>query len=378
MLEDARQRELMRHLWLEGPLSRSELHQRLGISPNAVGTVAEALLQSGVVREGSPERSRGGRPRVPLEIDPTTRHVVGLSIAPGRVEAVRLGLRGQVLGSVLAKTVEKPLALVSSAVGLLGRTLNRQTLGIGVSVTGFVDPKTQEILFSSATPGLSPVSLKTLYEEAGTLPLVLGNDAHASAARWMLSHRSAVERDVLLVGFEDGELGAAMVIRGQPNQGCVIGANELGHTRFFVATERCYCGRSGCLERICSSPFLVGNGAPAGTRLADRVCAFDGADPPLELLVRYLALGLANATNFVRPTALVLVSRLLRYPAFTDLLLRSIRGQLLVELADRVRIELWDQPVIGSSETAGWLALASLYSEHWRSTGQPDPDAPLP
>src|SRR3954462_13485883 len=95
---EPRQRELVKHLWREVRLSRWELHQRTGLTPNGVGTTAESLLKLGVLRECPAEPSGGGRPRVPLEIDPGQRNVVGLSIAPGQVEAGRLGLRGHPIG----------------------------------------------------------------------------------------------------------------------------------------------------------------------------------------------------------------------------------------------------------------------------------------
>jgi hypothetical protein len=72
--------------------------------------------------------------------------------------------------------------------------------------------------------------------------------------------------------------------------------------------------------------------------------------------------------NFVRPHRLVLVSNLLRYDTFSVPLVRQIRGMLLSELADRVRIDLWDQPAFQSAETAGWAALANLYTDAWAPT----------
>jgi predicted NBD/HSP70 family sugar kinase len=292
--------------------------------------------------------------------------VVGLSIAPGKAEAGRLGLRGQLLGATSSRTIEEPAQVVAAACDLLKKTVNRQSIAIGLSVTGFVDPDRAEILFSSATAGLGTVSLRSLYEQAGDVPVLLGNDMHATAARWMLTHRAQEGEDVLLVGFDDGAIGAAVLVDGRPNRGCVTASNELGHCRFFVETAPCYCGQSGCLERICSSDFLVRQGAPAGTLLADRIARYDGGtDEPLEAVVRHLAMGLANATNFVRPCRLVLVSRLMRHPKFADLLVRSIRSLLLNELADRVGFDLWDQPAVNTAETAGWLGLAALFYEGW-------------
>ena len=60
-----------------------------------------------------------------------------------------------------------------------------------------------------------------------------------------------------------------------------------------------------------------------------------------------------------------LASELTRFPGFNGALLRPIRSRLLGRLLERVRIDLWDQVDGHSAETAGWLALASLYREGW-------------
>ncbi len=365
MVSDLRQREVVRQLFLEGPLSRFELHQRTGMTPNGVGTVVESLLKDGVVRECPPEPSSGGRPKVPIDLDPASLHVLGLAISPGRVEVGRLGIKGHLIGSSVSRPVPSPRQLVPVATELLKKTMNRRTRLIGVSVTGFVDADKSELLLSSATPGLAKMSLKQLTDQAGDVPVILENDMHATAARWVLTHRAAEKEDSILVGFDDGALGAAILIDGHPNRGCATGASELGHTRFFLETAKCYCGQTGCLERIFSTDSLHRQGAPKSATLADAVNSLDGRHPPLEKLIKYLAMGLANACNFVRPSRLVLVSRFVRNTEFASLLIRSVRSLLLVQLADRVHIDLWDQPAINTAETAGWLALASLYREGW-------------
>jgi predicted NBD/HSP70 family sugar kinase len=196
---------------------------------------------------------------------------------------------------------------------------------------------------------------------------------HALAARWLITHRADQQQDVLLVWIDDGRLGAAILINGRPNRGCATGANDLGHTRFFVETERCFCGHTGCLERIVSSGFLALRDAAARSRLdhahslADRAGRFEhvGQDPALDEMTRYLACGLANSVNFVRPHRLVLVSAFTRYPAFADALLRLTRAMVLPQLVDRVRFELWDEPGAGSAEVAAWLAMAELLHGGW-------------
>jgi predicted NBD/HSP70 family sugar kinase len=187
---------------------------------------------------------------------------------------------------------------------------------------------------------------------------------HALAARWLLTHQQEQDEDVLLVYFEDGQLGSAILIEGRPNRGCVTGANELGHTRLPVDTEVCFCGHPGCLERICSTPFLLRQGQQKGT-LAERAATFVANDEPMRVMIDHLATGFANAMNFTRANRLVLVSELTRHQAFTKRLTTAIRERVLGEIMERMRIDVWDQPAARSAETAGWLALASLYYEGW-------------
>ena len=376
---DPRQREILRLLWSTGRLSRWELHRRMGVNPNAIGVDVAALLSQGVIRECQSEVAGPGRPRIPLEIDPTVRHVVGVAISPGKVEAGRLTLRGSLLGRPIARSVTDPGKTVAVAQALLRESLSDQTLGVGLSVTGFVDPIERTILTSSSLVGQGAVSLEPLYDTIGNRPLILENNMHALAAWWLLIHQAEANEDVLLVSIRDGQLGAALLIDGRPNRGCAIGANELGHVRFFVETETCYCGHPGCLERIVSTEFLRRRGIASGT-LLEHAARFGAngesgngkaskasasAEKAVAEVLDYLAAGLANAANFIRPNRLVLSSELTRYPAFNSALLRSIRSRLLGRLLERVRIDLWDQVDGHSAETAGWLALASLYREGW-------------
>lgn len=364
-------------LWTEGRLSRSELHQRTGLTPNGVGTLAEAMLQNGLVRECPATSRAAGRPRVPLEVDPERRHVLGLAIEPGRTSICRLGLAGTVLERVRPRQCSDTRKLIPTAASLLEEYCDSRTLGVGVSVTGFVDPRTRTLLFSSAMKGGPAADLSPIFDAAGELPVVLENDMHALAARWLLTHRAHHQQDVLLVWIEDGRLGAAILIDGRPNRGCATGANDLGHTRFFVETERCFCGHTGCLERIVSSDFLARRDAAHATAgngdhatLAQRAAKFEaiGADPAMDEMSQYLACALANAINFVRPHRLVLVTPFTRHPMFAQALFRQVRDMVLPQLVDRVKLDLWDEPDAGSAETAAWLAMAELLYGGWNQS----------
>jgi len=359
-----RDREVLQILWREGRLSRWELHERSGQTPNGVGSVVGNLIKKGVLRECPAGPSTGGRPRVPVEVDPEGRHVVGLILAPGRVEICRLNLCGKLIDKPVRREIDRPQNLVNTAAILLEESLSDETLSIGVAVTGLVDPGTHSILSSSALPGQGAVSLQPIYDAGEAYPLMLANDVQALAVRWMLTHRADLDLDILLVGFGDGHMGAAMLIEGRPNRGCVMGANELGHTRLPVETETCYCGKTGCLERICSTAFLHQQGLRKVETL-DTALSSHEESPALQKMTQLLAMGIGNSANFMRPHRLVLVSDLMKYRPFAKALEREIRTMLLPEISERLRIDPWELSDFESAETAAWAALANLYANDW-------------
>ncbi|HEX8523440.1 MAG TPA: ROK family protein [Tepidisphaeraceae bacterium] len=371
---NARQRQLLQGIWRAGRLSRRDLHELTGIRPNTVGADAGVLLKERILRECTSKSLGRGRPRVPLEIDPGGRHVIGVAIRPGYVQVCRLNLLGHVLDEPVARTANQSDMILAETVQLMEERIDESSIGVGLSTPGFVDPQQKAILFSAYTRG-GAMSLQPAFDAAGRLPVILENDMHALAARWLLTHQAEQNEDVLLVYFEDGQMGAAMLIGGRPNRGVVTGANELGHTRLPVDTETCFCGHPGCLERICSTQFLHRHGV-RGETLSERAGKFDPNDEAMKLMITHLSTGFANAVNFTRVNRLVLVSEMTGHERFAGALVEAIKGKMLGELSGRVRVDLWSQPAARSAETAGWLALASLYYEGWnQKSGAMPPEA---
>lgn len=319
------------------------------------------MVERGLLREGEPESGGPGRPRQPLEIDPVKRRVVGLAFEPGEVSAVQLNLQGRRIGAPREKSVRDPDQLVEAAAALIRESAGERTLAIGISATGFVDPMTRSILTSSATMRRSPTRIGQIYAAAGDTPVVLENDMHAQATCWLLNQDVDVHEDILMIDLRDGAIGAALLVGGRPNRGCIIGGNELGHTRFQVDTETCYCGQKGCLERIFSSAFLRQISGEVSADLRERLAHRDPSDASLERIVNYLALGVSNTINFIRPNRVVFAGHLAANLPFCNDLLARVRALLLAPLAERVRIEVWEKPPVLQAEAAAWLALSAVY-----------------
>ena len=349
-------------------VSRTELHELTGIRLNTIGDDTAALLERGVLRVGEVQVQGRGRPRVPLEIDPSSRHVLGLAMSRETVEVGLVNLLGKLVGEPVARKAQGRAEALQAAVALLKDQLDPETLAVGLTAPGFIDLTTHQMLFSPTVSTGKPVSLQPIYDAAGQVPIALENDAVALAARWALTHRADAETggDVLIVRLGDGRLGSTLLVNGRPNRGSVTGANELGHTRLPVEAPACFCGQVGCLERICSSEYLAMiNGSQ--TPLTQRAAEYDGSDEAVNKMMDLLATGLSNAVNFTRISRLVIASELTACQAFTEALTERVRALVLSQLEQRLRIDLWDRSESQPSRVAASLVLAYLYTSRWAS-----------
>lgn len=364
-----RQQGILREVLTRDGCSRSELHTALGLRKNTVTNDVALLIAHGYLREQcevqGEGRSGSGRPRTPLEIDPDRLNLVGIAIMPGRVLAGRFNLCGQPLEPLQRSRVGSPDRLVDQAQRLLQKVIRRNTVAIGLSVPGFLDPEHQKVMLSAAWPGSREISLERLIARAGGRPVVTQNNLYALSAQWHLLQDRATLGDHLLVSIADGELGAAMMIDGRPNAGCLPGANELGHTRLEVPTPICYCGQTGCLERICSTAYLRYLNPDLPT-LRQAI----GTGPPfpkeLEVLIERLASGIANAINFTRVGYVTLACDLgQNAERFTDTLIGCIRSRVLRELVDYCRLDAWILQSRDHALSVSALAMSRLYLHGW-------------
>ncbi|MCE9612905.1 MAG: ROK family transcriptional regulator [Lentisphaerae bacterium] len=340
-------------------LTRGELAARTGLHSNSVARTVTRLIRQGVVRERPPSRSvRRGRPQIPLELDTQRACVGGLAIGQGAVEAIHLDLMGQPVRSAQRHIITDAGSLPRVLPALMRDVMRSAPLAVGVCVTGFVEPHTKRILFSSALPQRE-VSLAATLRRCGTTPVVLNSEVHALSARWLMNHGEAQAEDVLVVTIEDGAVGASLLVAGRPNPGCMLGGNELGHMRLAVETTRCYCGGVGCVERVFSTACLRALDGPSAATLATAL-ATPRLSSGARRIIELTAQAIANVTIFARPHRVVLAGSLTARPGFQRHMDRAWRQALPAIFERRVRLDWWPIQATISAETAGWLAIARV------------------
>ncbi|MFD5951138.1 ROK family transcriptional regulator [Streptomyces collinus] len=89
--------DLLRAAGDEG-ISRLELAERTGLTPQAVSKITARLREDGLAAEAGRRASTGGKPRTVLRLVPEAGHAVGVHLDRDEVRAVLVDLRGAVMG----------------------------------------------------------------------------------------------------------------------------------------------------------------------------------------------------------------------------------------------------------------------------------------
>ncbi len=310
---------------------------------------------------------------------------VGIDVGGTKALGVALDADGRVLAEMRRETprgVDSLEPLVDTLVELAGELGADGALGIGVP--GLV---TRRGVLRAAPnlDGVADFEIGPILEDRLGLAVSVDNDATCAAvAEWRLGAGRGVD-DLLLVTLGTG-IGGGVVANGVVQRGLNGFAGEFGHMVVDPNGPRCPCGQRGCWERYASGSGLamLARDAATGQRLQTVVehaggdaeavrgehvmaAALDGDDQALEVIDefgRWVALGLANLTNALDPSMIVLGGGL------------AVGGDLYLDPIVRWYGELLYQPhlrPLPRIEFAEWGPLAGAVGAallpHVRATG---------
>jgi len=237
---------ILRAIWMHRRTSRVHVARNLGLDKSTVSTVVSELLRAGIVRETELGESGalGGRKPVYLTLNPTYGCVLGTEMRPESYTAVGVDLEGAILYSKFERiqcTGANFAELFSDVVARVRAELDRNglpLLGVGVGVSGVVDPQLGVIRYSIPLQMTEAFDFRATLASSYDLPLVVENDANACAWGELAFHRDKKLRDFLfvLVEFRDIRdrerfhertgVGMGVVLGGKVHYGSDCSAGE--------------------------------------------------------------------------------------------------------------------------------------------------------
>jgi glucokinase len=168
---------------------------------------------------------------------------------------------------------------------------------VGVSFGGPVDFASSTVKRSVHVSGWSGFNFAEWADSTLGLPAEVDNDAKVGALA-EYHHGRHNSDDLMYITVSTG-IGAGVISSGRIVRGASNEAGELGHVRVSDEPHECSCGRTGCLERMCSGFWIErDNGRPAAELFTD--------DEFLTSYATTFARGLVSAILLYNPAVVVL------------------------------------------------------------------------
>ncbi|MEU5056404.1 MULTISPECIES: ROK family transcriptional regulator [unclassified Streptomyces] len=283
--------DLLRTAGDEG-ISRLELAERTGLTPQGVSKITARLREQGLVTDTGRRASTGGKPRTVLRLVPDAGYAVGLHLDRDELTAVLVDLAGAVVAErrsplafgaggdavVEAAAREVEALLTEAGAGAIagagdgdadagdpGRIDAQDpvhpepsppgVLGVGVALPGPLDHISGVLHRVTGFPEWDGFPLRDALAGRLGLPVVVDKDTNAAALGLALAGCG----DAFAYLHLGTGLGAGLVLGGAPYRGPHTGAGEFGHQVIQLDGPLCGCGNRGCIEALCLAAVAAGS-----------------------------------------------------------------------------------------------------------------------
>jgi len=247
---------LARAVLIHGPVSRSALTKRLGLSPASLTRLAKPLIENGLLVElGDVADGSIGRPTRPLDISPAAGTFVGVKLTGDRLYAVATDIRARVRAKAeqpLQST--DPASVIDQVVHVVGDLALPDLRGVGVSLGGFVR---EGVVAQAPFLHWADVDLAGPLTARLQVPVTIENDivALSEAERWFGRGRGIPGFAIITIG---AGVGYGLVVDGQSVRTPDAGAGTGGHIPLSPHGPVCRDqGHRGCAQAMLTSESLA-------------------------------------------------------------------------------------------------------------------------
>jgi len=311
------------------PISRAQLAKVTGLNKSTVSSIVAELLEEEILEEKLVSDQSIGRNPFALTIK-KGKHLVGaINIDSTLTHFAIVDVDGEFLcTSVLETKTGDYQTFFETCLNHLKDIAEKGRVslwGIGVSVTGIVDPEKMLVKYS---PNLAweNVNLGEIIKKKFPFlnAVAVGNDAKASALAEQWFGKPGIPLSNFVFISIGGGLGSGVVIDNKILEGESHGSGEFGHMVLLEGGEKCSCGNYGCWETYASDKatvrrFLGDSGiTPGGSvdELMEKTIELakqnnEKAVNALKLTGYYLGLGITNIIKSIDPNAIIIGGRII-------------------------------------------------------------------
>jgi len=199
------------------------------------------------------------------DVDQQFQRAIGLDVGGTKVAGGVVNGAGDVMERLALRRApgSHREEVVEDLIGAISELMGRHHIdAIGIGAAGLIDWPEGHIRWAPSN-GYDNLSLRSIIEEATSIPTIVDNDAHV--ATWAEANlwSDGPQRHLAVLTVGTG-LGAGLLLDGRLYRGSSgIGA-ELGHILVDKHSKAiCSCGMTGCLESLASGTALGREGRAA-------------------------------------------------------------------------------------------------------------------
>jgi predicted NBD/HSP70 family sugar kinase len=205
----------------QGLASKADVARHAHLTPPAVASIVDALVDAGYVEQKGKRFGQKGQPSVMYGIAPEGGFSIGLHIGRRSLDAVLVAFSGAVLSSETHEyDYPEPEQVRRIGGGLIARMREglgeraERLIGLGVSAPYFLGGWEQELGFPpEASARWRDVDLTSFFRQAAGLPLFVENDASAAAAAELVFGAGARYRDFIHLSINT-MIGGGLIMDG--------------------------------------------------------------------------------------------------------------------------------------------------------------------
>lgn len=342
-----------------GPISRAHLAKMTGLSITSVCRIADDLIAEGVLVETGMGCGARGRPMMLLEVNPQGSPVAGVWLGSDCIEITVAGPTGRTLArrtvryDTLGWDAPTSIATIAQQIQRCAASAGKDASslrGVGVSVSGMVDPVSGTIVSMPSRRFWEGVSVSRMLSEQLDMPVFADNDVRAGAlaSRWLSDDGHG--EDTLFVAVADS-ISAAIVHNREILAGAHSSAGQIGHMVLDPNGPLCACGNHGCLSALASDHAFLREawpekadelvGMPLDRRrmmlregYSQALLCEERASKAMLNVTRYLGIGIAGAIAMLDPRTVFVGGALIdAAPAVViDLIRREAMNHLMAHV----------------------------------------------
>lgn len=252
-------------------LSRVELAQIVGLSPQTISNISRRLLDQDLIYEAGKEGTGPGKPRTMLRLNSAGMYAVGVHLDPAVTTFVVLDLVGAVVKHSLIKTPAgtDPGAVIDTIAAEIKQLISASGVdpariaGLGIASPGPIDLEEGTVVDPPLLLGWDRVPLRDALAAATGLTTIVDKDVTSAAVAETWAGGPSGAGSFVFMYMGTG-IGCGIVLNDEVVRGTSGNAGEIGHIIVDPGGAPCDCGMGGCIKSSCIPQVLVAQAVEAG------------------------------------------------------------------------------------------------------------------